>query len=132
MTPLGSILKAARGRLGLSQDEVAQRAGIVSTTLTRLETGETPTPQAPTLARLAAVLSLDLESLVVAAAQPTTEQQESSQSAVDSVRTSQVPATKQVSDRDVNQEPDPSSPPVEHQSAPARESDQDAIREGAA
>ena len=36
------------------------------------------------------------------AAQPTTEQQESSKPAVDSVQICQVPATKQVSDRDVD------------------------------
>lgn len=101
MTPLRSILRAARGRLGLSQDEVAERAGITKGHLSRLETGETPRPRPPTLARLADALSLDLESLEVATTAPPNSSQDSGQSAVDSMQTDQSPA-QQGSDREVN------------------------------
>ena len=75
MNSLGSILRAARGRLELSQEELAQKANVAIYTVSRLETGLTPRPQPTTLARLAVVLNLDLESLEVAAAQPTTAKQ---------------------------------------------------------
>lgn len=39
-----SVVRAARKRLGWRQPEMAQACGVVSRTVGRWETGETPTP----------------------------------------------------------------------------------------
>lgn len=52
MAGLGTNLRAARERLGLTQEEVAQRSGVHSTEVSRIEAGKRD-PQVSTLERLA-------------------------------------------------------------------------------
>lgn len=52
MAGFGSNLRAARERLGLTQEEVAQRSGVHSTEVSRIEAGKRD-PKVSTLKRLA-------------------------------------------------------------------------------
>lgn len=52
MADLGSNLREARGRLGLTQEEVAHRSGVHATEVSRMEAGKRD-PQVSTLERLA-------------------------------------------------------------------------------
>jgi len=52
MTHFGSKLREARERLGLTQEEVAQRSGVHSTEVSRIEAGKRD-PRISTLYRLA-------------------------------------------------------------------------------
>ncbi len=95
MTQLACNLRAARGRSGLTQVEVAAKAGITPETLAAIESGKTLRPHSPTLSRIADALGIDSEILEGAiAARPTTGQSNSGQPAVDSVRTDQSPASQ--------------------------------------
>ncbi len=49
---LGTNLREARERLGLTQEQVAKRSGVHATEVSRIETGK-PDPQVSTLLRLA-------------------------------------------------------------------------------
>jgi len=49
---LGTNLRAARERLGLTQEQVAQRSGVHATEVSRIESGKRD-PQVSTLRRLA-------------------------------------------------------------------------------
>ena len=66
MNQLGSILRGARGRLGLTQIEVAAKAGLSPTTLAALEGGLVTRARALTLASLAKVLGVSFEDLQLA------------------------------------------------------------------
>ena len=63
---LGTVLRAERQRLGLSQEELCHRAELDRTYLSGLERG-TRTPNLRTLMRLAAALKVKLSRLVLAA-----------------------------------------------------------------
>jgi transcriptional regulator with XRE-family HTH domain len=52
MGALGTNLREARERLGLTQEEVAQRSGVHSTEVSRIEAGKRD-PQVSTVERLA-------------------------------------------------------------------------------
>lgn len=52
MAGFGTNLRAARERLGLTQEEVAQRSGVHSTEVSRIEAGKRD-PKVSTLERLA-------------------------------------------------------------------------------
>lgn len=52
MGVLGGNLRAARERLGLTQEEVAHRSGVHATEVSRIEAGKRD-PQVSTLERLA-------------------------------------------------------------------------------
>jgi transcriptional regulator with XRE-family HTH domain len=52
MAGFGSNLRAARERLGLTQEEVAQRSGVHATEVSRIEAGKRD-PKVSTLLRLA-------------------------------------------------------------------------------
>lgn len=52
MAGFGSNLRAARERLGLTQEEVAQRSGVHATEVSRIEAGKRD-PKVSTLERLA-------------------------------------------------------------------------------
>jgi transcriptional regulator with XRE-family HTH domain len=54
---LGSNLREARKRLGLSQEAVAARSGVHSTEVSRIEAGKRD-PQVSTLIRLAAAVEV--------------------------------------------------------------------------
>lgn len=63
MASAGVILRAARGRLGLSQGEVADRAGIYQNALSLMETGRIKRPKAETVAKLCNVLEVPFDEL---------------------------------------------------------------------
>jgi transcriptional regulator with XRE-family HTH domain len=52
MADLGSNLRQARERLGLTQEQVAERSGVHATEVSRIEAGKRD-PQVSTLRRLA-------------------------------------------------------------------------------
>ncbi len=52
VTHFGTTLRAARERLGLTQEEVAQRSGVHVTEVSRMETGKRD-PKISTLRKLA-------------------------------------------------------------------------------
>jgi transcriptional regulator with XRE-family HTH domain len=54
---LGSNLRAARKKLGLTQEQVAERSGVHSTEVSRIEAGKRD-PQVSTLRKLAAALEV--------------------------------------------------------------------------
>jgi len=57
MGELGTNLRAARERLGLTQEEVAQRSGVHATEVSRIESGKRD-PQVSTLRRLAEAVEM--------------------------------------------------------------------------
>ena len=57
-TRLGERIRALRYRHGLTQAQLAYKAGVGEKTLKRLETGKTDTPHPDTLAALAGALGL--------------------------------------------------------------------------
>lgn len=63
MTALALKLRAARGRSGMTQAELAHKAGIKTTVLQRIEAGAVKRPNAVTVARLAEALGTSLEAL---------------------------------------------------------------------
>ncbi|MBA4024679.1 MULTISPECIES: helix-turn-helix transcriptional regulator [Mycobacteriales] len=65
---LGAVLRAARGDRSMGQ--VAVAAGISVETLRKIETGRIPTPAFFTIAALADELSLSMDQLAVALAEP--------------------------------------------------------------
>jgi len=54
---LGKNLRAARKKLGLTQEEVAERSGVQAGEISRIETGKRD-PQVSTLEKLAAAVEL--------------------------------------------------------------------------
>lgn len=54
---LGSNLKAARTKLGLTQEQVAERSGVHATEVSRIEAGKRD-PQVSTVEKLAAAVDL--------------------------------------------------------------------------
>jgi len=55
---LGSNLRAARKRLGLTQEEVAERSGVHPTEVSRIEAGKRD-PRISTLLRLARAVEVE-------------------------------------------------------------------------
>lgn len=64
---LGTQLKQARAKLGLSAREVADRSGMADSNVLRLEQGAIANPRPETLKSLADTLDLDLADLYAAA-----------------------------------------------------------------
>ena len=58
-----TALRRLRGRAGLSQRQLAVRAGLNVTTIVKLETGRTTTPQAATIGALAKAFGISFEEL---------------------------------------------------------------------
>jgi len=54
---LGTNLRAARKRIGLTQEEVAERSGVHATEVSRIEAGKRD-PQVSTVAKLAKAVEL--------------------------------------------------------------------------
>jgi transcriptional regulator with XRE-family HTH domain len=54
---LGSNLKAARKKLGLTQEEVAERSGVHATEVSRIEAGKRD-PQVSTVLKLAKAVEI--------------------------------------------------------------------------
>ena len=60
-TDFGQLLRGYRGRSGLTQQELAERAGLSVTAISELERGVHPTPHSKTVQCLAAALQLGAE-----------------------------------------------------------------------
>lgn len=60
----GDRLKAAREARGLTQAELAERAGMAAVHVSHLETGVKPNPAVPTLVRLATALRCSADYLL--------------------------------------------------------------------
>jgi transcriptional regulator with XRE-family HTH domain len=63
---LGSLLKRERERAGMTVRQLADAAGLVPSTVSRLETGFIATPRPEHLQRLAQALEVDVEELYAA------------------------------------------------------------------
>jgi transcriptional regulator with XRE-family HTH domain len=64
---LGALIKAERHRAGWTVRELADAAGLVASTVSRLENGHIAEPRPNHLQRLAQALGIDVEELYVAA-----------------------------------------------------------------
>jgi transcriptional regulator with XRE-family HTH domain len=62
---IGKVLKSARISLGLSQSEVAKKAGIAAAQLSQIESDNRPDPQFSTIIKIARVLDLSLDDLAM-------------------------------------------------------------------
>jgi serine-type D-Ala-D-Ala carboxypeptidase/endopeptidase len=63
MSPLQEVLRRERRRTGLTQEELAERAGVAVTTVSRIEEGVTA-PRIPTLRKIAQALELQVRDLL--------------------------------------------------------------------
>ena len=61
---LAQNIKKFRTQLGLSQEELARKAGITYSTLIKLESGANKNPTVKTLQQLAGALGVSLDQLV--------------------------------------------------------------------
>jgi transcriptional regulator with XRE-family HTH domain len=61
MQGVGWAIRYHRGRVGMTQEELARMAGMAPTSVVRLENGEIERPRASTLAKLAGALGVDPE-----------------------------------------------------------------------
>lgn len=59
MEHVGELVRYHRGRVGMTQEQLAKKAGISAAALVRLEGGEIRRPRAGTLGKLAGALELD-------------------------------------------------------------------------
>lgn len=64
---LSAALRAHRTRAGLTVRQLAEKSGLTSSTLSRLETGQIETPRPEHLQRLARALDVDIEDLYAVA-----------------------------------------------------------------
>lgn len=63
-TPLGRLILERRISLGLTQEELARRAGMSHSAVSRLENGERVRPRTSTLTGLAAALGVSFDELM--------------------------------------------------------------------
>lgn len=70
MPELGELIRYHRGRAGMTQEGLAERARVSPTTVVRMENGEIGQPRIATLQKLAAALGIDAGELYGAAATP--------------------------------------------------------------
>ncbi|MBM3223566.1 MAG: helix-turn-helix transcriptional regulator [Candidatus Tectomicrobia bacterium] len=61
---LGSRIREARERYGMSQAELARRIGISGTALNQIESGKTPDPGVSRIIGIARVLGVSMDDLV--------------------------------------------------------------------
>jgi transcriptional regulator with XRE-family HTH domain len=61
---LGKKIKELRTGLGLSQDELARKADVPYTTLTKIETGVIKKPSVYVVAKIAKALKISIEELI--------------------------------------------------------------------
>jgi transcriptional regulator with XRE-family HTH domain len=64
VAPLKERLREERRRAALTQGELAERAGVGSNTIVRIETGEITEPRVSTLRKLARALGLEARDLL--------------------------------------------------------------------
>jgi transcriptional regulator with XRE-family HTH domain len=60
-TPLGVLVVETREKLGMSQKALAEQAGVATSTVQALESGDYANPQKRTLKKVGKVLGLDLD-----------------------------------------------------------------------
>ncbi len=61
---LADNVKRYRAKKGLSQDQLARKAGVTYSTLTKLESGVNQNPKVKTLQQIAAALDVTLNDLM--------------------------------------------------------------------
>ncbi|KKU76576.1 MAG: Helix-turn-helix domain protein [Parcubacteria group bacterium GW2011_GWA2_47_64] len=61
---IGENIKKRRTKLGLSQEDFAQKSGVKYTTLTKIETGVIKKPSVLLMARIAKALGVSIEDLL--------------------------------------------------------------------
>jgi len=61
---IGENIKKRRTKLGLSQEDFAQKSGVKYTTLTKIESGVIKTPSVVIMAKIARVLGVSIEELL--------------------------------------------------------------------
>lgn len=61
---LAENVKKYRAKLGLSQEELAHKAGVTYSTLTKIEMGVNQNPKVKTLQQIAAALDVTLNDLM--------------------------------------------------------------------
>jgi transcriptional regulator with XRE-family HTH domain len=64
MAPLKETLRRERRRAGLTQEELAKKAGVGTVTIRRIETGMIEEPRVATLRKLAGVLGVQVRDLL--------------------------------------------------------------------
>ncbi|MEK7117468.1 MAG: helix-turn-helix transcriptional regulator, partial [Patescibacteria group bacterium] len=57
-------IKKIHAKLGLTQDDLAKKADIKYTTLTKIESGVVPKPSVQTMAKIARTLGVSIEDLL--------------------------------------------------------------------
>jgi transcriptional regulator with XRE-family HTH domain len=63
MEHVGEIIRYHRGEAGMTQEDLAHRAGISPSSLIGIESGDTRRPRTGTLAKIARALELDSREL---------------------------------------------------------------------
>jgi len=61
---IGDNIKKHRNKLGLSQEDFAQKSGVKYTTLTKIESGVIKTPSVVMVGKIAKVLNVPIEELL--------------------------------------------------------------------
>ncbi|NCN26081.1 helix-turn-helix transcriptional regulator [bacterium] len=61
---IGKNIKKRRTKLGLSQEDFAQKAGVKYTTLTKIESGVIKTPSVLMVEKIAKALDVSIEELI--------------------------------------------------------------------
>ena len=61
---IGENIKKRRTKLGLSQEDFAQKSGVKYTTLTKIESGVIKTPSVAIVAKIAKALDVSIEDLL--------------------------------------------------------------------
>ena len=61
---IGENVKKYRGKLGLSQEDFAQKSGVKYTTLTKIESNVIKKPSVLIMAKLAKALGVSIEDLI--------------------------------------------------------------------
>ena len=61
---IGENIKKHRTKLGLSQEDFAQKSGVKYTTLTKIESGVIKTPSVVIMAKIAKALGVSIEDLL--------------------------------------------------------------------
>ncbi len=61
---IGENIKKRRTKLGLSQEDFAQKSGVKYTTLTKIESGIIKTPSVVIMAKIAKALAVSIEDLL--------------------------------------------------------------------
>ncbi|OGZ95375.1 MAG: hypothetical protein A3I44_03160 [Candidatus Sungbacteria bacterium RIFCSPLOWO2_02_FULL_51_17] len=61
---IGENIKKRRTKLGLSQEDFAQKSGVKYTTLTKIESGVIKTPSVLMVEKIAKILGVSIEELI--------------------------------------------------------------------